>query len=241
MTQTPRRVEGSSGGVVRGRVARVAGGAVAVGAALALLAGVGAAGAAAPTAANSPHKSYVCKYVSKPGQAERLQTGQNPIWVDNHSLLGYDGTVTVGQEFKDGQFRSVVIVANTPKLNPEPSVSECPPATPPTTTTTPPVTKTTPPVTTTTPPVTKTTPPATHSTPPATGATPAATTPAAGAATTYPMQPVKAGVDSDVSTSQLAVTPLQAFLVLLALVGLLVALGVRPPRVIRSGSGDREA
>jgi hypothetical protein len=200
---------------------------------------VGAAGAAPSAATHSPHKSYVCKYVSKPGHAERLQTGQNPIWVDNHSLLGYDGTVTVGQEFKDGQFRSVVIVANTPKLRPEPSVSDCPPVTPPTTTkppTTPPTTsKTTPPVTTTTtPPGTKTTPPAT---------TPATTPPAtpAAVASTYPMQPVKAGVDSDATTSQLAVTPLQAFLVLLALVGLLVALGVRLPRVTRPGSGDGDA
>jgi hypothetical protein len=235
MTQTRRSVESSDAGVVRGRGARIAGGALAAGAALALLAGVGAAGAAPPTAASAPHKSYVCKYVSKPGHAERLQTGQNPIWVDNHSLLGYDGTVTVGQEFKDGQFRSVVIVANTPKLHPEPSVSDCPPATPPTTTTPPVTITTTPPVTTTTtPPGTKTTPPAT--TPPTTPPT----TPAA-VASTYPMQPVKAGVDADATTSQLAVTPMQAFLVLLALVGLLVALGVRLPRVTRPGAGDRDA
>jgi hypothetical protein len=217
---------------------------LAVGAALALLAGVGAAGAAPPTATQSPHKSYVCKYVSKPGEAERLQTGQNPIWVDNHSLLGYDGTVTVGQQFKDGQFRSVVIVANTPKLDPEPSRSDCPPVTP-HTTTTPPVTKTTrPPITkTTTPPVTKTTtPPATKTTPPpATSGGPAPTTPAA-VPSTYPMQPVNGGAgSSNVSTSQLAVTPVQALLVLLALVGLLLALGVRLPRVIRPGSGDRDA
>ncbi|MGN6722368.1 MAG: InlB B-repeat-containing protein [Marmoricola sp.] len=72
------------------------------------------------------HKSYVCKYVDKPGQPERLQSGQNPIWVDNHSLLGYNGLVTVGQQFKDAQGRSVVIVANTVKLNPEPSISSCP-------------------------------------------------------------------------------------------------------------------
>jgi hypothetical protein len=247
MTQTPRRVERSHGGVARGRGARVAGGALAAGASLALLAGVGAAGAAAPTASQSPHKSYVCKYVSKPGEAERLQTGQNPIWVDNHSLLGYDGTVSVGQQFTDGQFRSVVIVANTPKLDPEPSRSDCPPVTPHTTTTlpttqvpTPLTTKTTTPTTTktttpTTPPVTKTTPP------PATSGGQAPTTPAA-VPSTYPMQPVNGGAaPSDVSTSRLAVTPVQAFLVLLALVGLLLALGVRLPRVIRPGSADRDA
>lgn len=72
------------------------------------------------------HKSYVCKYVGQPGVDERLQTGQNPIWVDNHSLLGHDGLVSVGDEFKDGQGKSVVIVANTPKLNPEPTIDQCP-------------------------------------------------------------------------------------------------------------------
>ena len=78
---------------------------------------------AAPT---KVHKSYVCKYVDKPGVAERLKGGENPIWVDNHSLLGFNGTVTVGQQFKDAQFLSVVIVANTPRLNPEPTVADCP-------------------------------------------------------------------------------------------------------------------
>jgi hypothetical protein len=192
---------------------------------------VGAAGAAPSASTHSPHKSYVCKYVSKPGQAERLQTGRNPIWVDNHSLLGYNGTVTVGQEFKDRQGRSVVIVANTPKLHPEPSVADCPPVTPPTTTkTTPPTT--TPPATTktTTPPVTKTTtPPPTH-----------ATTPAP-SASTYPLQPVNGGAAADVATSQLAVSPVQAVLALLALVGLLLALGVRLPRVTRPGEDGKDA
>jgi hypothetical protein len=78
------------------------------------------------------HKSYVCKYVGKPGVDERLQTGRNPIWVDNHALLGYDGTTYVGQEFRDAQGRSVVIVANTPKLDPEPTVADCPAAQTPT-------------------------------------------------------------------------------------------------------------
>lgn len=71
------------------------------------------------------HKSYVCKYVGKPGVDERLQMGNNPIWVDNHAL-GVDGPTYVGQEFNDGQGKSVVIVANTPKLKPEPTVSDCP-------------------------------------------------------------------------------------------------------------------
>jgi LPXTG-motif cell wall-anchored protein len=72
------------------------------------------------------HKSYVCKYVGKPGASERLQGGGNPIWVDNHSLLGYDGTVKLGQEFKDGQTRSVVVAANVDKMTPEPSLDKCP-------------------------------------------------------------------------------------------------------------------
>jgi hypothetical protein len=72
------------------------------------------------------HKSYVCKYVGKPGVDERLQTGKNPIWVDNHALLGHDGLVSVGDEFKDRHVKSVVIVANTPKLNPEPTIDQCP-------------------------------------------------------------------------------------------------------------------
>ena len=230
MTQTRGSVEHSPGESSKGPWARVAGGALAAGAALALVVGVGAADAA-PSTAQAPHKSYVCKYVSKPGQAERLQTGRNPIWVDNHSLLGYDGTVTVGQEFKDGQFRSVVIVANTPKLKPEPSVADCPPVTPP------PTTKTTPP---TTPPVTKTTPPPTKTTPPATHTTTPAKTPAA-VPSTYPLQPVKAGAAADVATSQLAVSPVQGLLVLLALIGLALALGLRVPRVMRPDAGDKDA
>lgn len=74
------------------------------------------------------HKSYVCKYVGTPGVDERLQTGQNPIYVDNHSLA--PGTANndtyVGEEFSDAQGKSVVIVANTAKLDPEPDVSQCP-------------------------------------------------------------------------------------------------------------------
>jgi hypothetical protein len=72
------------------------------------------------------HKSYVCKYTGKPGADEHLQTGQNPIWVDNHSL-GVDGPTSVGQHFGDEHDHSVVIVANTRKLDPEPTVTSCPP------------------------------------------------------------------------------------------------------------------
>lgn len=83
------------------------------------------------------HKSYVCKYTHKPGtDTEVLQTGQNPIWVDNHSLTGKDNSlVKVGDTFSDRHGKSVVIVANTPKLNPEPGIDQCPGYVPPTTTT----------------------------------------------------------------------------------------------------------
>lgn len=246
MTQARGSVEKARGESSRSRWVRVAGGALAAGAALALVAGVGAAGAA-PSTASEPHKSYVCKYVATPGEGERLQKGNNPIWVDNHSLLGYDGPVRVGQEFKDGQRRSVVIVANTVKLKPEPSIADCPPATPPTkTTTTPPTTTaTTPPTTTTKPPATRTT---STTTPPATTpATTPGTTPGTTAAptpSTYPLLPVMGGADERVaitsagSTGELTVTPVQALLVALALLGLLIALGVRLPRVVRPGGGE---
>jgi hypothetical protein len=153
---------------------RIAAGVVAAGAVVGLFAGAGSA-AATPMAPPGPHKSYVCKYVGKPGVDERLQTGNNPIFIDNHALLGYNGTVTVGQEFKDRQGRSVVIVANTERLNPEPTVADCPPPTPPT----PPTTTATfvPPTTTATfvPPTTTATfvPPTTTATfvPPTTTAT----------------------------------------------------------------------
>lgn len=74
------------------------------------------------------HKSYVCKYVNKPGGGtELLQTGQNPIWVDNNSISGKD-TVQVGDKFADKHGYSVVIVANTDRLSPEPTVKDCGPA-----------------------------------------------------------------------------------------------------------------
>lgn len=74
------------------------------------------------------HKSYVCKYVGTPGVDERLQTGQNPIWVDNSSLTGKDDSdVQVNDTFSDKHGKSVVIVANTDKLTPEPGIDQCPP------------------------------------------------------------------------------------------------------------------
>jgi hypothetical protein len=78
------------------------------------------------------HKVFVCKYVGTPGVDERLQTGDNPISVDFHSLIG--GFVGIGVFFQDAQGRSVVIAFDTGQ--PEPDVSECPNPNPTTTTTT---------------------------------------------------------------------------------------------------------
>ena len=223
---TPRRVDTMSSGRARAATGiRIVAGGVAAGAVIALFSGVGAA-TTANAEAPSPHKSYVCKYVSKPGEAERLQTGQNPIWVDNHSLLGYDGETFVGQEFKDGQFRSVVIVANTKRLTPEPSVAACRQA--------PPTTSATTTSTTTTPPTTK---PPTTSTPPPTASTssPTTTTPGPVPTSTYPLQPVQGGATQDVGITN-PITPWQALLALVALAALWVALGASLARVSRPGS-----
>jgi hypothetical protein len=76
---------------------------------------------------HADHKSYVCKYVGTPGVDERLQSGQNPIWVDNHALTGKDDSIVkVGDTFSDKHGKSVVVVANTPKLTPEPKSDICP-------------------------------------------------------------------------------------------------------------------
>jgi hypothetical protein len=225
---------------VRSTVTRIAGGVMAGGSLLVLVGGVVTASEA--NAAPEPHKSYVCKYVDKPGENERLQTGNNPIWVDNNSLLGYDGTVTVGQSFKDGQIRSVVIVANTPKLDPEPTIADCAPPAPPTSVTTttatliPPTSTTS----TTTKPHTTTTTRAT-TTPSTSKTTPAATVTPAKSPSLYPLKPVRAGVDSYGTSGEVAVTPGRAALVLLALAGLWAAFGGRLPRVTRVERGRHEA
>lgn len=252
-----------------GLVARILAGGIAAGSVVGLFATAGPANAAPD---KTVHKSYVCKYVGKPGVDERLQTGQNPIWVDNHSLFrspeaynAADGLTYVGQQFNDRQVKSVVIVANTAKLNPEPSVKDCPPVPPPTTTTTSKTSTTT--TTTTTSSTTSTTtsptstttstttpPPETittatfhpptsttsttsssSTTTPVTPPTTTTTTPAT-VATLYPLQPVKAGVNSDGTTREVVVTPLRVALVLLVLFGLWVAFGGRLPHVRRVGS-----
>ena len=54
---------------------------------------------------------YVCKFVGPPGVDEVLQTGQNPIFVDENSIKAQTGkdTVSIGDEFADAQGRSVVV------------------------------------------------------------------------------------------------------------------------------------
>ena len=64
------------------------------------------------------HKDYVCKYVGKPGVNERLQSGNNPTWVDSHA--------TAGTWFNDEHGRSYVLIENTVRVNPEPSINDCP-------------------------------------------------------------------------------------------------------------------
>jgi len=107
---------------------------------------------------------YVCKYVGAPGASEVVQTGQNPIFVDENAIdPGADGVVNVGDAFSDAQGGSLVIAgpyAPNDKPEEEPTADDCPtgettpppnpcdnqevvdqdecPTTPPPTTTTPP-------------------------------------------------------------------------------------------------------
>src|SRR5262252_8732907 len=62
---------------------------------------------AVDTADPAPHKVWVCKYVGTPGVDERLQTGENPIAVDESAIPVHP--VKVGSEFADAQGRSLVV------------------------------------------------------------------------------------------------------------------------------------
>ncbi|NMM22925.1 MAG: hypothetical protein HHJ11_05415 [Phycicoccus sp.] len=108
-TRPKRRVARFSG-------RRIFGISVALG--LALAGGIPTATATQP---DPTHKDYVCKYVGTPGVSERLQTGNNPIWVDTAATE--PGLVT--GLFNDAH-RSFVIVADTLKLDPEPGIDQCP-------------------------------------------------------------------------------------------------------------------
>jgi len=64
---------------------------------------------AANATEGDPHQVLVCKYVGTPGVDETLQTGQNPIVVDEAALEG-DGFVGVFPfEFSDAQGKSIAI------------------------------------------------------------------------------------------------------------------------------------
>jgi hypothetical protein len=100
--------------------------------AAATLATVGLVAFSSPAqAADADSKVWVCKYVGTPGSDERLQTGNNPIFVSGHSVdKDNDGQVFVGEQFADAQGRSVIVQIE----GEEPSCSETPPPTiPPTT------------------------------------------------------------------------------------------------------------
>jgi Flp pilus assembly protein TadG len=74
---------------------------------------------------SKPHdKVYVCKYVGKPGEGERLQTGQNPV------LVNYNQNWNGQTLFLDAQGFSVVIALKStpgPGPEPEPTCPESPP------------------------------------------------------------------------------------------------------------------
>lgn len=113
---------------------------------LALAGGFAASGmfafAAGPVQATpgDPHKVWVCKYVKKPGQAETLKSGKNPIFVDWASLTGKQDAPHIGDTFSDGHFKSVVVQigGNNPgvgacKVTTNPPTTNPPKTNPPTT------------------------------------------------------------------------------------------------------------
>jgi|SRR5688572_14195704 len=58
---------------------------------------------------NGEHQVVVCKYVGTPGVDEELQTGQNPIVVDYHALLGAGFNGTFPFAFSDAQGQSIAV------------------------------------------------------------------------------------------------------------------------------------
>lgn len=65
-------------------------------------------------------KVYICKYVGKPGEDERLQTGQNPVEVARNKTKPYP----VGLWFVDAQGRSFVLAPSP--YSPPPTAADCP-------------------------------------------------------------------------------------------------------------------
>lgn len=130
------------------------------------VAGLTLIGLSSPTAAGKPEpKVYVCKYIQKPGVAEVLATGQNPILVSGNATIGDIYEVA---QFKDRQEFSVVVAVYEEGV-PEP---ECPTSP---TTTPPPPTSTSPAPTSTTPTSTSTAPAPSSTTPTSTATNPTST------------------------------------------------------------------
>ena len=78
-----------------------------------------------PLVVVSPKKVFVCKFVGKPGVAERLKGGRNPILVSVNSLIGRNSerVIKLGDEFSDAQGRSVVVGFQGD--NPAPTAADC--------------------------------------------------------------------------------------------------------------------
>ncbi len=70
---------------------------------------------------NTPHKVWVCKFVQKPGEAEVLKGGKNPIFVDYNSTEFK--RYAIGERFKDGQELSIVV--GLEDADPEPTLEDC--------------------------------------------------------------------------------------------------------------------
>jgi hypothetical protein len=99
--------------------------------ALAMVASVGVLALAvfAPSASATAeaHKWYVCKYVGPPGSGEVLQTGGNPIFVDENAIEA--DPVFIGATFSDAHTHSLVIAG--PFIQPLEVEPKCPGDTPP--------------------------------------------------------------------------------------------------------------
>lgn len=95
--------------------------------AIAALVSFGLAGQAAATH-TAPHQVLVCKYVGQPGTDERLQTGQNPIVVDEAALVGKGFLGIFPWEFQDKQGQSIAVryLASGEKAGDKFSLDECP-------------------------------------------------------------------------------------------------------------------
>jgi hypothetical protein len=83
--------------------------------------------APAASATAEAHKWYVCKYVGPPGSGEVLQTGNNPIFVDENSIEA--DPVFIGATFSDAHSHSLVIAG--PFIEPLEVEPTCPGQTPP--------------------------------------------------------------------------------------------------------------